>query len=105
VTLTDRIVAALSGLGQAAADYTVSELIDGSAVVRLENSHDLAATQEALQTAGLMVEQQDPASLRIWSAEGTGVEPLGARIPEEDNSLTDGVSPDAGQPHGREETP
>jgi hypothetical protein len=105
VTLTDRIVAALSGLGQAAADYSVSELIDGSAIVRLKNSHDLAATQETLQQAELMVEQQDPASLRVWSPKGTGVEPLEAPMSEEGDSLTDGVSPDAGQPHGREETP
>jgi hypothetical protein len=54
VTLTDRIVAALAGLGQAAAGYNVSELIEGSAIVRFENTYDVAATQKALEQAGLM---------------------------------------------------
>jgi hypothetical protein len=98
MTITERIHAALTELGQAAADYTVSELIDGSAIVRLEDTHELSASLEALQGAGLMVEQQDPASLRVWSHEGTGVEPLGSPVPEERESLTDGVSPDTGQP-------
>jgi hypothetical protein len=98
MTITERIDAALAGLGQAAADYSVSEVIDGSAIVRLEDTHEVSASVEALQQAGLMVELQDPASLRVWSKEGRAVEPLGRLVPEEPGSLTDGVSPDAEQP-------
>jgi hypothetical protein len=101
MTITEQIESTLAQLGQAAADYAVSVLLDGSAIVRFDDAGDLAASEATLQDAGLLVEQQDESALHVWSINGIGVEPLGELLPESSTPPVDGVGEPSSRPSSR----